>query len=67
MTIDQLAFILENCHACKFEAAPLYMVIKFQLHEGDNWQQIEVGHSVYASLERRYPKEVNKWIKEGES
>lgn len=66
MSLDQIAFIMENCHACKFEYFPYGMVIKFQLHKGDNWQQIEVEHSIWLTLERRYTKIVNKWIAENE-
>lgn len=66
MSTDQIAFIMENCHACKFEALPYGMAIKFQLHEGDAWQQIEVEHSIYQMLERKYTKIVTKWIVENE-
>lgn len=62
MSLDQIAFILENCHAAKFSALPYGMAIKFQLHEGDNWQQIEVEYSVYAALERKHTKIVTQWI-----
>lgn len=62
MSTDQIAFIMENCHACKFEHLPYGMAIKWQLHEGDNWQQIEVEMSIYLMLERKYTKIVTKWI-----
>lgn len=61
MSIDQIAFILENCHACKVTKHSLYVVISFQLHEGENWQQIEVGHSVWESVFKRYAEIVGKW------
>lgn len=62
MSIDQIAFILENCHHAKFEALPYGMAIKFKLREGEDWQQIEVDYSVYTSLERKHTKIVTQWI-----
>lgn len=62
MSIDQIAFILENCHHAKFEALPYGMAIKFKLREGEDWQQIEVEHSIYGILERRHFDIIKKWI-----
>lgn len=66
MSTDQIAFIMENCHACKIESLPYGVAIKFQLHEGDNWQQIEVEKTIWELLERKHTKIVTKWIVEGE-
>ena len=67
MSLDQIAFILENCHAAKYSVTPYGRVIEFRPEDGDNWQQIEVEKSVYAMLERKYPAIINKWIVEDES
>ena len=66
MSIDQLAFILENCHAAKYEdwKAARLVVVKFQLHEGDDWQQIEIDKAVFRTLQNRYRTIVDKWIGE---
>lgn len=61
MSIDQIAFILENCHHAKFEALPYGMAIKFKLREGEDWQQIEVQYSVWESIFKRYSDIVGKW------
>lgn len=67
MSLDQLAFILENCYAAKISVLPYGIAIQFRLREGENWQQIEVEKFVYASLERKHTEAVNKWIVEDES
>lgn len=66
MSTDQIAFIMENCYACKIENLSYGVAIRFQLHKGDEWQQIEVEHSIWLLLERKYTKIVTKWIVESE-
>lgn len=61
MSTDQIAFILENCHAAKYQLLPYGIALKFQLHEGDNWQQIEVEASIFNLLSRKYPQVIEKW------
>lgn len=66
MSIDQLAFIIENAYHVKFEDWQFGKVIKFKLREGEDYQQIEIEHSVYATLERKYTKIITKWIVDNE-
>lgn len=66
MSADQIAFIMENCYACKFSSLPYGVAIRWQLHKGDDWQQIEVERSIYEMLERKYTKIVTKWLVESE-
>lgn len=63
MSTDQIAFIMENCHACDVTKHRLYVVISFQLHEDDSWQQIEVDHSIWENIFKRYAEIVGKWHK----
>jgi hypothetical protein len=64
MSIDQLAFILENCHACRIVDWRYGKVLIFRLYAENNEQQIEIETSVFERLKRRYPDIVGKWIGE---
>ncbi len=67
MSTSQIAFIIENCHACKVTKLRLYTVLSWQLHEGDDWQEIELQHSIWDSIKARYAKAIEGKYTEIES
>jgi hypothetical protein len=67
MSTDQIAFILENCYAAKYAYIPHGIVIRFQLHEGNDWEQIEVELSIWWMLDKKYREIIDRWPMESES
>lgn len=61
MSIDQIAFILENCHQAKYEPLPYGIAIKFKLRKDEDWQEIEVEKSVFSTLQKRHKDIIEKW------
>lgn len=61
MSIDTIAFILENAYHCKIKHIPHAMVISYQLHEGYDYEEIELEIGDWFRLEKRYMRFIDKW------
>lgn len=61
MSLDQLAFIIEKAYQVKYHDWVFGKVISFRLHEGEDYQQIEIEHSAWKRLKAKHQAIIEKW------
>lgn len=65
LSLDALSLILESAYACKLADLPHGKLLEYRLHREDNWQQIEIEAYVWALLEKKYRRFVERWENKG--